>query len=384
MEHGNPTGSSEETFRLLLRKYKDGLCNEEEIAWLESWYLQWNEVDKAKLLRTELEEAKSLMWNAVQTEIQEVPVVRAKLWPKIAAAAAVLIVIGAGLFFYPVKNKNTAQTHIVYKNDVAPGGIKATLTLADGRKITLDGAKNGALAVQAGGIKITKAADGQLIYTIADSKSANPSAYNTIETPKGGQYQIRLPDGTQVWLNAASSMKYPLSFTNRKKRQVELTGEAYFEVSHNKLQPFVVKTTKQEVEVLGTHFDVNSYPDEAVTKTTLLEGSVRLNGGTVLKPGEQGLSKAGKIIVKQANLEEEMDWKNKQFILNEEDLQSVMRRIARWYDIEVVYQGTPSDVKFVGLVSSTRNISGVLKLMERTGKVHFKVEGKKITVLQQP
>lgn len=374
----------EKKFRALLQKYNQGICTQEEIAWLESWYLQLNEKDKASLSRTELDEERSAIWAAVENQTHEIT--STKLWPRIAAAASVLLVLGTGLFFYKADQTPSmpklAKTSI-YKNDIAPGGVKATLTLADGRKITLDGAKNGALA-QETGITITKAADGQLIYTVSDSKSKNAFAFNTISTPKGGQYQVRLPDGTEVWLNAASSLKFPVSFSNSKQRKVELEGEAYFEVAHNKQQPFIVKTNRQDVEVLGTHFDVKSYADEPVTKTTLLEGSVRLNGSTMLKPGQQGLSKGNSLNVKQVDVDEELDWKNKQFILNDEDLQVVMRRLARWYDVEVVYEGEPADVQFVGVVSSTRNISGVLKLMERTGKVHFKIEGKKITVLKQP
>lgn len=375
---------NEERFSVLLQKYKEGTCTQEEVAWLESWYLQLNEKNKARLSREELDEEKWLMWAAIEAETSDKPVV--KLWPKMAIAASLLLLLAAGLLFYqPTEQKlNPALAkQSKYKNDIAPGSVKATLTLADGRKITLDGAKNGALAEQTG-IKITKTADGQLMYTVSDSKSASATAYNTIETPKGGQYQIRLPDGTQVWLNAASSMKFPVSFSSSKQRKVELKGEAYFEVAHNKKQPFIVKTDRQEVEVLGTHFDVKSYPDEKTTKTTLLEGSVRLNKGTLLKPGQQGLSNVSGLQVKQVNVEEELDWKNKQFILNDEDLQSVMRRLSRWYDVDVVYEGEPADVQFVGVVSSARNISGVLKLMERTGKVDFTIEGRTVKVLKKP
>jgi transmembrane sensor len=374
----------EEKFSVLLQKYKAGTCTQEEIAWLESWYLQLNEKNKAQLSREELDEEKWLIWAAVEAQTSDRPLV--KLWPKMAIAASLLLVLGAGLFFYqPAQQKPnpTLAKQSKYKNDIAPGSVKATLTLADGRKITLDGAKNGALAEQTG-IKITKAADGQLIYTVSDSKSANATAFNTIETPKGGQYQIRLPDGTQVWLNAASSMKFPVSFSASKQRKVELKGEAYFEVAHNTKQPFVVKTDRQEVEVLGTHFDVKAYADEKNTKTTLLEGSVRLNKGTLLKPGQQGLSNSNGLQVRQVNVDEELDWKNKQFILNDEDLQSVMRRLSRWYDVEVVYEGEPADIQFVGVVSSARNISGVLKLMERTGKVDFTIEGRTVKVLKKP
>jgi len=371
-----------EKFSVLLQKYKDGTCTPEERAWLESWYLQLNEKNKTSLSSQELKEGKKLIWLAVDAQIGDQPVVR--LWPKMAIAASLLLVLGAGLFFYlPGRHQRDSELakQSIYKNDIAPGSIKATLTLADGRKITLDGAKNGALAQQTG-ITITKTADGQLIYTVSDSKATSSKAFNTIETPKGGQYQIRLPDGTQVWLNAASSMKFPVSFRSSKQRKVELKGEAYFEVAHLKKQPFVVKTDRQEVEVLGTHFDVKSYPDEQHTKTTLLEGLVRLNKGILLKPGQQGLSTGNSLAVRQVNVEEELDWKNKQFILNNEDLQSVMRRLSRWYDVEVVYEGVPPDLQFIGVVSSSRNISGVLKLMERTGKVKFRIEGRTVTVLK--
>lgn len=384
MEPGNLMDKEAEKFRLLLQKYNEGLCTSEEMAWLESWYLQWNESRKESMSRAALDETTEEMWNVVSAQTTEVPVY--KLWPRIAAAAVVLLTVGAALVFFQNRSETEKVDSLAqesYKQDIQPGGIKATLTLADGRKIVLDGAKNGVLAKQTG-IKITKTADGQLIYTIADSKSASPSAYNTIETPKGGQYQIRLPDGTQVWLNSGSSMKYPLSFAGSRQRRVELNGEAYFEVAPNKKSPFIVKTAKQEVEVLGTHFDINAYPDEQLTKTTLLEGSVKLNGRTRLIPGEQGISAGDRDIqVKQVNTDEVMDWKNKQFIFNEEELQSVMRRISRWYDVDIVYEDKPQDLKFVGVISSTRNVSGVLKLMERTKKVHFKIEGRKIIVLSK-
>jgi transmembrane sensor len=372
----------EEKFSALLHKYNEGTCTQEEIAWLETWYLQLNDRYEQGLTRAELDAEKTLSWTLVEEQTRAIPVIR--LWPRVAVAASVLLVLATGLFYYSAADLPSAAQLVkksIYKNDIHPGGIKATLTLADGRKITLDGAKNGALAEQ-GGIKITKAADGQLVYTVSETKSKNASAFNTIATPKGGQYQVRLPDGTEVWLNAASSLKFPVSFSNSKQRRLELNGEAYFEVAHDKDKPFIVKTSRQEVEVLGTHFDVNSYADEPVTKTTLVEGSVRLNGGTLLQPGQQGISNESGIKVKQVNVGEELDWKNKQFILNNEDLQIVMRRLARWYDVDVVYKGEPADVQFVGVVSSSRNITGVLKLMERTGKVHFKIEGRKITVFQ--
>ncbi len=299
------------------------------------------------------------------------------------SAAAVLAVISVGVYFLTVK-RNVAGSS--YANDVNPGTTKAVLTLADGSKIMLDAAKKGKLAEQSG-MRVAKTADGQLVYTVTDTDHAGSAAYNTLETPKGGEYQLHLPDGTKVWLNAASSLKYPASFADAKERKVILSGEAYFEVAHHRNSPFRVVTDKQVVEVLGTHFNVNAYQNEPDTKTTLLEGSVNVvqQAGTkhfVLKPGQQARVAEG-IEVVNVDTETAVAWKNGDFILKDEDFKATMRKISRWYDVDVIYdESAPADLELGGWVSRAKNISAVLKVIESTGKVHFKVQGRRITVTQ--
>lgn len=299
------------------------------------------------------------------------------------SAAAILAVISVGAYFLTT-NRNVGGSS--YANDVNPGTTKAVLTLADGSKIILDAAKKGKLAEQSG-ISVAKTADGRLVYTVAGDDQAGSDTYNTLETPKGGEYQLHLPDGTNVWLNAASSLKYPASFADAKERKVILNGEAYFEVAHNKNSPFRVVTAKQVVEVLGTHFNVNAYSNEPDTKTTLLEGSVNVvqQTGTkhfVLKPGQQAQVGTGAgIEVIDVDTETAVAWKNGDFILKDEDFKATMRKISRWYDVDIIYdESAPQDLELGGWVSRSKNISAVLKVIESTGKVHFKVQGRRITV----
>lgn len=298
------------------------------------------------------------------------------------AAAAVLMVVGAGLFFY---NKNGNDQKLAKVNDVSPGGNKAVLILANGERVNLTLAANGAVANQSG-IKIIKAADGQLIYDMSDvSMEASSDVYNTIETPIGGQYQVNLSDGTKVWLNAGSSLRYPLKFA-KNERRVELKGEGYFEVKHQKGMPFKVSSYKQTVEVLGTHFNIMAYADEAVTRTTLLEGSVEISGQnskTLLSPGQQARLVNDKInVTEDVDLEDVVAWKNGYFKFNE-SLVSIMSKISRWYGVEVIYQTKPNpSLTYSGKISRTRNISAVLKMIEFNGDVRFKVEGRKIYVTE--
>jgi len=289
-----------------------------------------------------------------------------------------------GLYFITAK---FYQGESQYVNDVNPGSTKAVLTLADGRKIILDSVQKGALAEQAG-ISVSKTADGKLVYTLTDKpvdQQNDDLTYNTLETPNGGEYQLNLPDGTKIWLNAGSTLKYPTSFEHAKERKVTLNGEAYFEVAHNKDLPFRVVTDKQLVEVLGTHFNINAYEIEPNTETTLLEGSVKVaqNGNgkeLLLKPGQQSL--VGKdFTVAAVDTESVVDWKNGDFNFKDEDLKASMRKIARWYDVEVIYdESAPEDLQLGGWVSRSKNISAVLKVIESTGKVHFKVQGRRVTV----
>ncbi|MFD0751860.1 FecR family protein [Mucilaginibacter calamicampi] len=308
---------------------------------------------------------------------------RISVW---SAAAAVLIIAGAALLFYAEKQPEQNNV-LALKKEIKPGGNKAILTLANGQKISLSDSDNGQIAMQSS-IKITKTAEGEIVYEtpvgLIENSEAKPE-YNTIEAPVGGQWQVILPDRSKVWLNAKSSLTYPTFFTGNE-RKVQLKGEAYFEIAHNENMPFKVAGKTQTVEVLGTHFDIMAYEDEQIARTTLLEGSVKIadsGKSRVLVPGEQALVGHGAIrVTNNIDLEDVMAWKNGYFKFNE-SLESIMRKIARWYDVQVVYAGNvdPS-IKFGGKISRYKNLSSALKIMELTGNVHFIVEGRRVTVMQ--
>ncbi|HWK05595.1 MAG TPA: FecR domain-containing protein [Puia sp.] len=302
-------------------------------------------------------------------------------------AAVILLLAGAGgwLFYHSrVRKEDSTPQELSKGPDIAPGGNKAILTLSDGSTIVLDSAANGVLSQQ-GNTKITKSASGQLAYQTAESVkplAASPDAYNTISTPRGGQYQVQLPDGSKVWLNASSSLHFPTVFRG-KSRTVEITGEVYFEIAKDANKPFYVKVNGLSVEVLGTQFNVNAYADEPVIKTTLLEGSVRVskdNSVAMLMPGQQAQVVNGQIkVVKDADLEEAMAWKNGLFHLASADVGTIMRQLARWYDVEVDFEGGIPSGHITGEVPRNTSLSKVLKVFETSG-VHFRVEGKKIFV----
>ncbi|MDR6785522.1 transmembrane sensor [Pedobacter africanus] len=313
-----------------------------------------------------------------------------RLWYRLAAVASILIVLSIGIFFYlsPYKISDT-----IAENDIKAGGFKAMLTLSNGKKIPLTGASDGKLTDQ-GGIEITKTNDGQLIYQIRGKEARNKGTilFNTINTPRGGKYGIKLPDGTMIWLNAESSLKFPTTFTGLSERRVELSGEAYFEVAKltmNKNQniPFIVATNKQTIEVLGTHFNVSNYINEPIAKTTLLEGSVAVSAHNshnkqILKPGEQSLLTSGSLVISKVDTDIETAWKEGNFNFEDESIQSIMRKLERWYDIEVVYDGPMNNDTFGGKISVNRPLSKTLQLLESTGTIHFKTQGRRVTVMQ--
>ncbi|TCD27301.1 DUF4974 domain-containing protein [Pedobacter psychrodurus] len=302
---------------------------------------------------------------------------------KWAAAAVVFIVFSVTAYISIQKKKEH-----VFATDVAPGKNKAILTLADGKKISLSDAIKGDIAKEAG-FSITKTADGQLVYNVVGSENVNDTRLNTISTPNGGEWQIQLPDGSTVWLNAASSIQYSLNIGTAKQRLVKLDGEAYFEVAKNVAHPFIVETDKQAVEVLGTHFNINSYKDERVTKTTLLEGSVRVSHNTtneseVLKPGEQSLVSVSGIAIKEVDVDEAIAWKNGYFMFNNERQESILRKIARWYNVEIEYADQDAkEVMYYGTVSRFEKISKVLTKFEQTGEVRFDIKGNKVIVYKE-
>jgi transmembrane sensor len=370
----------------LLEKYIAGTCTDEECAAVEAWYAQWNE-GSAVLPEEKLELAMKRIQERLPTAQDESGPLTAPhkenypvkiKWTSWAAAAAIILSTSFGIWFY---NNNQPDKVSIAKNtgakDILPGKNTAVLTLSNGKSIKLSDAKSG-IVIDANQLSYN---DG----TEVESSSQTNNELLTATTPRGGQYQFTLPDGTRVWLNAASTLKFPSNFKSESTRRVKLIGEGYFEVAKDKSKPFIVETEQQQVKVLGTHFNINSYSDEHSTKTTLLEGSVQLNAGPhelILKPGEQAALSGTKIDVQQVDTEEAIAWKNGIFVLNDEDLESIMRKVARWYDVEVYYQNKPPKMSFLGALSRSKNLSVLLKVLEESGQVHFKVEGRRITVMR--
>ncbi|MBB6240326.1 hypothetical protein HDC90_005000 [Pedobacter sp. AK013] len=305
-----------------------------------------------------------------------------KLWLRMTGIAAAIALMVLGIYFFNYKNDKHAQNDVFAAQDRNPGFFGATLTLANGKKIKLSDAANGEIAKE-GGISVTKTADGQLIYEIKET-IGNPNQINTLSTAKGETYILTLPDESKVWLNAASSLTYSTSLNDHGMRRVKLEGEAYFEIFKDKAHPFIVQTANQEVEVLGTHFNVNSYIDEPGIATTLLEGSVKVKAGSslkIIKPGEQVINKSGIMEVRKVDLDDVVDWKNGDFYLNHIDFKTAMRKIARWYDMEIIYdENVPDNMESGGWISRDKPLSTVLKSIEASGLVNFQVEGQKIYV----
>ncbi len=370
-----------EFYRKLIRGYKDRTSTDVELEVLMQ-LLREGKLDEY-LMESMDEEA------AIGEEApREVSIPRRSgilKWLPYVAACLLLLSLGGLLYnnyVSPVEKAGLADR----VQDIPPGGNHATLTLENGSVITLDQLADGEIVQQAG-LVVRKTGDGQLVYEagITDAE-VGLLTYNTITTPNGGQYRVILPDGTHVWLNSASSLRYPIRF-NGTTRQVELTGEGYFEVSADESAPFIVACQNQVVLVTGTHFNINAYPEEQSVQTTLLEGRVTVvsNDGknsVLLKPGEQALLESEKFTVRAADTEQATDWKNGDFIFENEDIRSIMRRVARWYDVDVVYEnGYQPDIGFFGQVSRSKNISEVLQVLELTGAVHFRIEDRTITVL---
>ncbi|MEJ5993213.1 FecR domain-containing protein [Pedobacter sp. Du54] len=304
-----------------------------------------------------------------------------RLWPRLIAAASIVVVASIGFYFYNTSRKTEQQS--VYANDVDPGKNGATLTLADGKKILINEVSAGNIALQSG-VRISKTADGQIIYEITSNNSGKIE-YNTLTTTRGEQTQVRLPDGSLVFLNAASSLKFPTSFAKLKDRSVEISGEGYFEIVKDKAHPFIVRNKKQQVEVIGTHFNVNAYNDEPSVKTTLLEGSIKIStdqNNKVLKPGEQAVNSNEKLTIGEVDVDKAVAWKNSKFVFDDENIESVMRKLSRWYNVEVVYQDNVADRTFTGSISRYDKISKILDKITYIEAVHFKVEGRRITVMK--
>ena len=371
----------------LLAKYKAGKCSSEEISILQNWFHELNAEEDLKFGDDELEQAKMEMWDVIASQTQTIKAVklhssRLKYW----AAAAVFVLVLGGLFFYKMRMQQNRIDALAGRS-IKPGVQTATLTLANGKKIVLSNDLDNA-AITENGVRITKSADGKLIYNIIGN-AADTSVYNTLSTARGQQYGVILPDGSLVNLNASSSITYSTGLNHTARRIIKLEGEAYFEVAKNKKHPFEVFTGNQKVEVLGTHFNINCYNDEPSTKTTLLEGSVKVSSlkylddevaYKVLVPGEQAILDKGVIKVEKVNPEEAIYWKDNKFSFHSEDIETVMREVSRWYNVTVIYQDNVKHVKVSGSVSRFADVSMLLDKLEKTGLLKFTIEGKNIIV----
>jgi ferric-dicitrate binding protein FerR (iron transport regulator) len=380
-------------FLKIVEKYHSGNASREELEFLHAYYegfsLNDNYTDTLSeadrlLLKNELKNSikkKLAVSQQGRVKSDQRNVIR---WT-ISAAAAVIICIGVGLYYFPEEIISNPIAKSAAENEIIPGGNKAILTLADGEKISLTDVDNGTV-IEHAGTKIVKTADGQLVFSVLPNKQVplDESHYNTIETPKGGRYQIRLPDGSNVWLNAASKLTFPSSFISLKNRTVELNGEAYFDIATDKKHPFIVKTYNQVVEVFGTEFNINSYVDEPAVKTTLLEGSIKVSGkkgnDKILVPGQQSTLTPTGLRIDNIDTDQSVAWKENQFVFESDDIQYIMRMISRWYNVEVAYVGEIPKSRFGGAVSRFEHVSEVLKSLESTGRVKFEIDGRRILV----
>ncbi|MDB5126853.1 FecR family protein [Mucilaginibacter sp.] len=317
------------------------------------------------------------------------PNTHAKLW-RISAAALAFILLSAGVYVLkrPKIEEQAFVKPVIKKQTILPGANVAMLTLGNGKIISLNAVSKGKLAMQ-GNTVITKNTDGQISYQVINDRkndiTKEPITYNTLTTPPGGQFKITLPDGSNVWLNAASSIKYPSRF-NGNERHVELHGEAYFEIFKNKNIPFTVTAENIAIKVLGTHFNVMAYKNEPAINTTLLEGSVSLsakNSHALLSPGEQAVLSMGaeKIQVSNVNVDDAVAWKNGYFSFRKTNIRTAMNKIARWYNVDVEYRGNVNNKVLGGTVSRAENITELLNYLELTGIAKFKIDGRRIVVI---
>lgn len=368
----------------LLDKFNAGECSAEEEKLLKGWLHQYNMEGSTDLSDEYLFAAQTNMLESI--DAARFPKgKKMKLWPRILTLAATVSAITLGIWFYTV-HQSTISSNA--QNDIAPGRNTATLTLSNGKTINLSDTKTGVIL---GAGKLTYN-DGTIVDPAqGDMTKQAVEQTLTAATPHGGQYQFILPDGTQVWLNAASKISFPAQFSGTT-RKILLSGEAYFEVAKNKAKPFIVESKGQEVTVLGTHFNINAYTDENSTKTTLLEGSVKVSSisGTashhssneqILIPNQQAIKTGNTIKVSTVDPEESIAWKNGLFMFDAEMLSSIMKRVSRWYNIQVVYQDPElGNQIFSGSVSRFDKISSLLRKLENTAPVKFKIEGERVTV----
>lgn len=371
--------TKEEYLRLYERSLK-GQCTEQELAALASYTDDFSLISGETVAPEQSERIYSNLQKAIAESNSRN--FRFISWKTTAAAAILVFILGSLLYFFNQQPQIQEAPVLakVKRLPIQPGSDQAILTLSDGTDIVLNKASSGQIASE-NGTEVIKDRDGSIVYETG-TDGAQTATFNTITIPRGGQYNLTLPDGSKVWLNSASKLRFPTRFSGNS-REVELEGEGYFEVAKNAGKPFFVNTGNMKVKVLGTHFNVMAYRDESYVRTTLLEGKVMLMAGNstaMIKPNQQGVFNGQGFKVSAADVDEDMAWKNGYFIFNEENLASIMRKVSRWYDVDVSFETTNKNLTYTGTVSRFKNISEVLKVLSLTGTVKFKIEERRVKV----
>ncbi|EJL74384.1 FecR family protein [Chryseobacterium populi] len=364
----------------LLDRYHKGGCTAEELKEIEQWYTQLGDSSLKAPMSSDPSENEAYLHNQYQYFEARIKKDRptSRILPILKAAAVLVLIIGGSLLFLLFRNQGIQKPETVLA-DIGPGGDHATLTLPDGKTMQLDSIKNGNIALM-GNQQAIKTGNGSLIYN-DNGSSTETLAYNILATPRGGKYMICLPDGTKVWLNAATSLRFPVAFS-RKERRVEVIGEAYFEIAPDPQRPFFVSSGSQVIKVLGTHFNVSAYAEEKNITTTLLQGRVMVNtqkDGIMLSPGQAAVFENGKVSSHTADIEQAVAWKDGILDMNGQSLEEVMRKIARWYDVEIIYQNQIPTKILSGQMDRELKLSELVQGL-RTMGLDIKMEGKKLII----
>ena len=402
--------SFDSTISILFKKYYNKTASPQEIRNLFDLLNSCSDVDLEELIRKEwedqenedsifsLEMSENILKNILseekdeQAQTEDSVFKRNFRWPifyrSLSAAAAIIILLSIGLYFRSSLNSNPGNqiASVQIDQDALPGVNKAVLILGNGQKIILDSLSNGLIA-KTENFEVKKIENGHLVYNGFDINYTNVRTedFNTLITSRGGEYRITLPDGSKVWLNATSSLKFPGVFKGNI-REVELNGEAYFEIAKNSAMPFRVKLNGAQIKVIGTHFNVKSYGNEKLMKTTLVEGSIKITAGNsshLLKPGQQAILTNGKMsVLDNVDIEEQLAWKNGLFLFKDASIKDVMEQAALWYDLKVTFEGKIPDKYLTGKVSRSVNASEFMKLLNYAG-VKFEITGKNIIIINK-
>ncbi|SHE63661.1 FecR family protein [Pedobacter caeni] len=385
----------------LYHKFLSKQCSEEEISYLmDHFLLKGEETELNELILAQLKSENHEAQDTEEVELvlnnnrklihekigEELSVRPSSLRTYLRVAAVLALITTCTWYFFNANTgPKTSGNKILASGDVGPGSTRARLTLSNGESIDLENANEGAV-ISKDGASYAKILQGKLTCLL-QSPGNNDSAYNTITTPKGGVYQLVTPDGSKIWLNASSELKFPGSFGSGK-RVVELKGEAYFEIAKDKKRPFVVKTAGQETEVLGTHFNINNYADELATTTTLFEGAVRVHqvntsGKVLLSPGQQAVLKDRQLRVQKADESAALDWMNGKIVFKNETLKSIMRKVSRWYGVDVQIKGDIENLEFWGAVSRKNNLSSILNYLKETEDLDYSISGTNVTIFKK-